>query len=97
MEAFPTGDTVFFPNRFHMGGKTVLCHLKDIRSGYIHTGLNAAETHHTSIKPLPDQGGSIGDRGKLSCLRGILVFLDTEFIGSILELAFSAGIADRTV
>jgi hypothetical protein len=97
METLSAGDTVFFPNRFHMGGKTTLRHLENIRSRHIDTGLDAAETHHTPIKPLPDQGGSIGDGGKLSFLRGILVLLDPEFIGSVLELAFSSGIANRTV
>jgi hypothetical protein len=80
-----------------MGGKTMLCHLENIRSRHIYTGLDAAETHHAAIKPLPDQGGPIGDGGKLSFLRGIFVLLDPEFIGSILELAFSPGIANRTV
>jgi hypothetical protein len=97
MEAFPAGDTVFFPSGFHVGGKTMLCHIENICSWHIHTGLNAAETHHTSIEPLPDQGGSIRDRRKFSFLRRILVFLDPEFIGSILELALSPGIAHRAV
>jgi hypothetical protein len=97
MEAFPTGDAVFFPSGFHMGGKTMLSHLENIRSWHIHAGLNAAETHHTSIKPLPDQRGSVGDRRKFSFLRRILVFLDPEFMGSILELTLSSGIAHRTV
>jgi hypothetical protein len=97
MEAFSTRDTIFFSNSLHMGGKTTLRHLEDIRPRYIHTGLNAAETHYTSIKPLPDQRGSVADRRKFSFLRRILVFLDPEFIGSILELALSPGIANRTV
>jgi len=97
MEAFPTGNAVFFPGGFHMGGKTMLGHLENIRSWHIHAGLNAAETHHTSIKPLPDQRGSVRDRRKFSFLRRIFVFLDPEFIGSILELALSPGIAHRTV
>ena len=41
----------------------MLCHLEDIRSRHIHTGLDAAETHHATIKPLPDQGGPVGDGG----------------------------------
>jgi hypothetical protein len=97
MEAFPTGDAVFFPSGFHVGGKTMLSHLENIRSWHIHTGLDAAETHHASIKPLPDQRGSVGNGRKFSFLRRILVFLDAEFIGSILELALSPGIAHRTV
>jgi hypothetical protein len=80
-----------------MGGETMLCHLENIRSRHIHTRLDAAETHHTTIKPLPDQGGPVRDGGELSFLREILVLLDSEFIGSILELTFSPGIANRTV
>jgi hypothetical protein len=97
MEAFPAGDAVFFPSGFHMGGKTMLSHLENIRSWHIQAGLNAAETHHTSIKPLSDQRGSIRDGRKFSFLRRIFVFLDPEFVGSILELALSPGIANRTV
>jgi hypothetical protein len=97
MEAFPTGDAVFFPSGFHMGGETVLGHLENIRSWHTHAGLNAAETHHASIKPLPDQRSSVGDGRKFSFLRGILVFFDSEFKGSILELALSPGVAHRTV
>jgi hypothetical protein len=80
-----------------MGGKAMLSHLEYIRSWHIHAGLDAAETHHTSIKPLPDQRGSVGDRRKFSFLRRIFVFLDPEFMGSILELAFSPGIANGAV
>jgi hypothetical protein len=80
-----------------MGGEAMLCHPENIRSRHVHTGLDAAETHDAAIKPLSDQGGPVGDGGKLSSLRGILVLLDPEFVGSILELAFSPGIANRTV
>jgi hypothetical protein len=59
--------------------------------------LDAAETHHASIKPLPDERGSIGDGGKFSLLRRKLVLLDPEFIGAVLQLAFSSGIADRAI
>jgi hypothetical protein len=97
VETLSTGDAVLLPNRLHIGGKPMLCHLENIRSRHIHTGLNAAKTHDTSIKPLPDQWGSVRDGRKLSFLRRILVVLDPEFIGSILELAFSSGITNRTV
>jgi hypothetical protein len=97
MEAFSTGDTIFFSNSLHMGGKAMLCHLENIRSWHIQTSLNAAETHHTSIKPLPDQRGTIGDGGKLSLLLRILVFIDPEFISAVLKLAFSSSITDRAV
>jgi hypothetical protein len=92
MEAFSTGDTIFFPNGPHIRGKTMLCHLKHIRSWHIHAGLDAAETHHTSIKPLPDQRSSIGDGGKLSFFWRILVLFNPEFIGAVLKLAFSSCI-----
>ena len=72
-------------------------HLEDICPRDVHTGLDAAETHHASIKPLPNERGSIGDGGKFSLLRGKLVLLDSEFIGAVLELAFSPSIADRAV
>jgi hypothetical protein len=97
MEAFSTGDTIFFSNCLHMGGKTMLRHLKHIRSWHIHAGLDAAETHHASIKPLPDQRSPIGDGGKLSFFWRILVLFNPEFIGAVLELAFSSCITDRTV
>jgi hypothetical protein len=80
-----------------MRRKTMLSDFEDIRSWHIHTGLDAAQTHHTSIKPLPDQRGSVRERRKFPFLRRILVLLDSEFIGSILELALSPGIAHRTV
>jgi hypothetical protein len=97
MEAFSTRDTIFFSNSLHMGGKTTLRHLEDIRPRYIHTGLNAAETHYTSIKPLPDQRGSIRDGGEFPLLWRILIFFDPEFVSSVLELAFSSSITDRAV
>jgi hypothetical protein len=97
MEAFSAGDTIFFSNGLHMGREAMFRHLEDVRSWHIHTGLDAAETHHTSIKPLLDQGGSIGDGGKLSFLWRKLILFYSEFIGAILELAFSSRITDRTV
>jgi hypothetical protein len=97
MEAFSAGDTIFFSNGLHMGDETMFCHLEDIRSWHIDTGLDAAETHDTSIKPLPDQGSPIRDGGKLSFLWRKLVLFDPEFIGAVLELAFSSRIADGTI
>jgi hypothetical protein len=97
MEAFSAGDTIFFPNSLHMRGKTMLCHLEDIRSWYIHACLDAAETHHTSIKPLPDQRSSIGNGGKLPFFLRIFILFNTEFIGAVLKLAFSSSITNRTV
>ena len=97
METLSAGNTVLFSDRFDVGRKTVLCHFENICSRHIHTRLNAAETHHTTVKPLPDQGGSVGEGREFSLLRGILVLLNPELIGSILELAFPPGIANRAV
>jgi hypothetical protein len=97
MKTFSTGDTILFSNRFHMGDEAMLCHLEDVRSWYIETGLDAAQAHDASIKPLPNQRGSIGDGRKLSFFRRKLIFLDPEFIGTVLELTLSSGIADRAV
>jgi hypothetical protein len=97
METFSTGDTILFSNRFHMGDEAMLCHLEDVRSWHIETGLDAAQTHDASIKPLPNQRGSIGDGRELSFFRRKLVLLDPEFIGAVLELTLSSGIADRAV
>jgi hypothetical protein len=97
VEALSTGDTIFFSKGLHVRRKTMLCHLKDIRPRHIHASLDAAQTHDTSIKPLPDQRGSIGDGGELSLFWRILVLFDPEFIGTVLELTFSSSIADRAV
>jgi len=97
VEAFSAGDTILFSNSLHMGDEAMLRHLKDICSGHIHARLDAAETHDAAIKPLPDQGGSIRNRRELSFLWRKLVLFDPEFIGAVLELAFSSRIADRTV
>jgi hypothetical protein len=97
MKTFSTGDTILFSNRFHMGDEAMLCHLEDVRSWHIETGLDAAQAHDASIKPLPNQRGSIGDGRKLSFFRRKLVLLDPEFVGTVLELTLSSGIADRAV
>jgi hypothetical protein len=97
MKAFSAGDTVFFSKGLHMGNEAVFRHLEDIRSRHLHTGLDTAEAHHASIKPLPDKGGPIGYGGKLSFFRWELVLFDPEFIGSVLQLTFSSSIADRAV
>jgi hypothetical protein len=97
VEAFSTGDTIFFSNGLHMGGISMLCYLQHIGPWNINAGLDAAEAHDTSIKPLPDQGSPIRDGGKLSFLWRKLVLFDPEFIGAVLELAFSSSITDRTV
>jgi hypothetical protein len=97
VEAFSTGDTIFFSDGLHVGDEAMLRHLEDIRPGNIDTGLNAAKTHDTSIKPLPDQRGSIGDGRKLSSLWRKLILFYPEFIGAVLELAFSSSVAYRAV
>jgi hypothetical protein len=97
MKTFSTGDTVLFSNSFHMGDEAMFRHLKNIRPRHIHTGLDATEAHHTSIKPLTNQGGPVRDEGKFSLLRRKLVLFDPEFIGTVLQLAFSSSIANGTV
>ncbi len=74
----------------------MLRHFQDVCAGYFQTGLDAAKTHDTSIKPLPDERGSVGDLGEFSLFRSIFVFLDPELVSAVLELAFSSGVADRT-
>jgi hypothetical protein len=97
VEAFSTGDTIFFSNGLHMGDEAMFCHLEDICPWDIEAGLDATEAHDTSIKPLPDQRGSIGDGRKFSFFRGKFILFDPEFIGTVLELTFSSRIADRAV
>jgi len=97
VEAFPTRDAVLFSNRLHKGREAMFRYFKDISAWNIDTGLNAAETHHAPIKPLPDQGSPIFRRWDLSFLRGKFILLDSEFIGAVLKLAFPSGIADRAV
>jgi hypothetical protein len=97
MEAFSAGDTILFSNCFHMGGEPVFFDLEHICPGNVETGLDASQTHDTSIKPLPNQRGSIGSGGNFPLLGRKFVLFDSKFIGAILKLAFSSGIADRTV
>jgi hypothetical protein len=97
MEAFSTRDAVLFPNGLHMGGKTMLCHLEDIGSWHIHTGLDAAETHDTSIWPLMNQRSSIFKGWTFYFFGDKLLMVDPKFIGAVLELAFSSSIAHGTV
>jgi hypothetical protein len=93
MEAFSAGDTILFSNRFHMGDEAMLCYLEDIRSRHIETGLNTTQTHDTSIEPLSNQRGSIGDGRKFSFLWRKLILFDPKFIRAVLELTLSSGIA----
>jgi hypothetical protein len=75
----------------------MLRHFQDIRSRNIDTGLDASEAHHTAIKPLMDERRSIWNGGTLDLLGRKLIPLDPKFIGAVLKLTFSPGIAYRTV
>jgi hypothetical protein len=97
MEAFPTGDTVFFSNSLHMGGIPMLCHLQHISPWNINAGLNATEAHDTSIGPLANQRSSIFKRWTFYFFGDVLLMVDSKFIGTVLELTFSSSIADWTV
>jgi hypothetical protein len=97
VEAFSTGDAIFFSNCLDVRRKTMLGYFEDIGPRYIDTGLNAAETHHATIKPLPDQRGSIRSGRDLSFFGRKLVLLYAELIRAVLKLAFSSGITDRAV
>jgi hypothetical protein len=97
METFPTGDTIFFSSGLHMRDESMVFYLEDIRPRHIEAGLDASKTHDTSIKPLLDQRGSIGDGRKLPFLGRKFILLNSEFISSILELTFASCIADRAV
>jgi hypothetical protein len=97
MEAFSTGDAIFFSNSLHMRGKTMLCDLQHIGSWNINAGLDTTKAHDTPIKPLSNQRGPVRSGRDLPLLRRKLVAIDSEFIGPVLELAFSSRITDRTV
>jgi hypothetical protein len=97
VEALPTGDTIFFSNGLHMGGISMFCYLQHIRSWNIDAGLNATEAHDTSIGPLTNEGRAILKGWTLYFFGDELDMVDPKFIGAVLELTFSSGIADRTV
>ena len=97
METFPAGDAVLFPDRFHVRGEAAFGHLKDICSRNIHAGLDAAEAHDATVKPLSNQRGPVGNRWNFPFFRRKLFPLNSKFMGSVLELASPPGIADRTV
>jgi hypothetical protein len=96
MQTFTAGDAVFYPGSLHMRRKSALRHFKHIGADNFKTGLDATETHDTSIEPLPNQRGSIRYPGKFPLLPGILITDDSEFIRPVLKLTFPSGIADRT-
>ena len=97
VKALAAGDAVLFSDRSHVGGKTSIRHLEHIGPGNFEAGLNAAEAHHTPVKPLPDQGGSVLDRGAVDLFFGKFVRGDAELIGPVLKLAFPSCVADGAV
>jgi hypothetical protein len=97
MEALPAGDAVLLPNRLHMGGIPMLGHLKNITPWNINAGLDTTKTHDTSIGPLTNQRSSIFKRWPFHFFGEELLMVDSKFIGTVLELTFSSGIADGTV
>jgi hypothetical protein len=97
MEAFSTGDTILFSNSLHMGRIPMLRHFQHIGSWNINAGLDATKTHDASIHPLPNQRSAIFYGWPFYFFSDELDMVDPEFIGTVLELAFSSGIADRAV
>jgi hypothetical protein len=97
VETFSTGDTIFFSNGLHVRRISMLCNLQHIRSWNINAGLNTTEAHDTSIGPLTNEGRAILKRWTLYFFGDELDMVDPKFIGTVLELTFSSGIADRTV
>jgi len=97
METFSAGDAVLFADGFHKREKPVFCDLEHISSGDVDTGLDTAKTHDTSIRPLPNQRGSVFKSWPFNFFGDELLMVNPKFIGSVLELTFSSGIADRTV
>jgi hypothetical protein len=97
VEALSAGDTILFSSSLHMGRKTTFFHLEHICPRNIDAGLDASKTHDTSIKPLPNQRSSIGSEWNFPLLRRKLILFDSEFIGAVLELAFSSSIAHWTI
>jgi hypothetical protein len=97
METFPTGDAVLSSHCHHVGGKTMFCNFEDISPWNINTGLDASETHHAPVKPLPDQRSPVWNGRNFSLLRRKLILLDSKFISPVLELALSSGITDWAV
>jgi len=96
MQAFSAGDAVLYTGGLHMGRKSALRHFEHISTDNLQTGLDAAETHHTSIKPLPDQRSSIRYPWEFSDFTRILIVVDSKFVRPVLKLAFPPGIADGT-
>jgi hypothetical protein len=97
METFSTGDAVLFSNGLNMGRISTVHHIEHIGSWNIDAGLNTAKTHDTSIRPLPNQRGSVFKSWPFNFFGDELLMVNPKFIGSVLELTFSSGIADRTV
>jgi hypothetical protein len=97
VEAFSTGDTVFFSNGLHVRRISMLCNLQHIRAWDINAGLNTTEAHDTSIGPLMNQRRSIFKGWTFYFFGDKLLMVDPKFIGAVLELTFSSSIADRTV
>jgi hypothetical protein len=75
----------------------MLRYLQHIGSWNINAGMDATETHHTSVYPLPNQRGSILYGWTFHFLGDELLMVDPKFIDAVLELAFTSGIAYRTV
>jgi hypothetical protein len=97
VEAFSTGDTIFFSNGLHMGGISMLCYLQHIGPWNINAGLDTAEAHDTSIRPLTNQRSSIFEGWTFYFFGDEFHMVDPEFIGAVLELAFSSRITDGTI
>jgi hypothetical protein len=97
METFSAGDAALLAGGFHKSKKPMLCDLEHISSGDVDAGLDTAEAHDTSVKPLPDQRRSIFDTGQFPSLWVKLILLDSKFIGPVLKLTLSARITDRTI
>jgi hypothetical protein len=95
MQTFSAGDAVLNTGGLHVGRKSMLRHFEHISPDNFKAGLDTPETHHTSIKPLPDQRSPVRYARRLSFFTRILVMVDSKFIRPVLKLTFSSGIADR--
>jgi hypothetical protein len=75
----------------------MLRHLEHIGSWNVDAGVDASQTHHTSIEPLLDQRGSIVWMGPIHFFWRKIVSINSKLIDTILKLTLASGIADRTV
>jgi hypothetical protein len=75
----------------------VIRHVEHIGSWNIDAGMDASQTHDTSIEPLFNQGGTIVYGRMLHRLWRKFIGGDAKLIDTILKLTLASCITDRAV